>query len=134
MKVEVLKNFKDKETGKIHKTGETFKCSKKRYAEIMKVDENFIRVLNDEESGEEEQSNGTKINKNTSGSGSLCDIAQAEEHEEGCLAESELESMNYGDLKKLAKNMELSIKGSKEELIKRIAAEKLEISKSGDIV
>lgn len=125
MKVEVLKKFKDKETGKIRKVEEVFECSEKRYAEIVKVDENLIRVLNDEEIKENEQSQETEISKNAFGSGSLCDIAQAEEHEEGCLAESELESMNYGDLKKLAKNMALSIKGSKEELLKRIKAEQI---------
>lgn len=125
MKVEVLKKFKDKETGKIHKTEEIFECSQKRYAEIMKADENLIRVLDDEESGEEEQSHEVEINKNASGSRSLCDIAQAEEHGKGYLDESDLISMNYADLKKLAKDMGIPAKGSKEELIKRIKAEQI---------
>lgn len=125
MKVKVLKKFKDKETRRIHKVGEVFECSEKRYAEILKADENLIRVLDDEEPGEEEQSYETKINKNTCGNGSLCDIAQAEEHGKGYLDESNLISMNYADLKKLAKDMGIPAKGSKEDLVKRIKAEQI---------
>lgn len=37
MKVKVLKRFKDKHTGKVHKEGETFTCKKERFEEILKV-------------------------------------------------------------------------------------------------
>lgn len=37
MKVRVLKPFKDKHSGKIHKKGDTIIISKERYAEILSV-------------------------------------------------------------------------------------------------
>ena len=37
MKVKVLKEFKDKETGKIRKPGEVFTLTKKRFDEIEKT-------------------------------------------------------------------------------------------------
>lgn len=38
MKVKVLKPFRDKVTGEMHKEGEVFTCTKKRYNEILSVD------------------------------------------------------------------------------------------------
>ncbi len=38
MKAKVLKRFRDKHTGKIHKPGDIITISKKRYAEILEVD------------------------------------------------------------------------------------------------
>ena len=37
MKVKVLKNFKDKHTGKVHKKDEVFICNKERFKEILSV-------------------------------------------------------------------------------------------------
>lgn len=37
MKAKVLKRFKDKYSGEIHKEGETITISKERYKEILKV-------------------------------------------------------------------------------------------------
>lgn len=37
MKVKILKDFKDKHNGKIHKKGETMIISKERYNEILSV-------------------------------------------------------------------------------------------------
>ena len=39
MKVKVLKPFKDKITGELHKVDDIFTCTKKRYNEILSVDE-----------------------------------------------------------------------------------------------
>lgn len=36
MKAKVLKQFRDKETGKVRKVGEIFTCNKSRFAEILK--------------------------------------------------------------------------------------------------
>ncbi|MCI8507560.1 MAG: hypothetical protein HFJ06_03195 [Lachnospiraceae bacterium] len=123
MKVRVLKKFKDKEMGEIRRKGEVFECSEKRYAEIMKVNENLISVLDGEETEQDKQE--TEQDAEVSGSGSLCDIAQDKEHGAGYLDENDLESMNYRDLKQLAKDIGLSAKGSKEELIQRITAEQI---------
>ena len=38
MKAKVLKRFRDKYTGKRYEVGEVITISKKRYAEILKVD------------------------------------------------------------------------------------------------
>lgn len=38
MKAKVLKKFKDKKTGKIHKVGDIINVSKERFEEILKVD------------------------------------------------------------------------------------------------
>lgn len=38
MKVKVLKRFKDKHNGKVHKPGDIITISKKRFAEILTVD------------------------------------------------------------------------------------------------
>lgn len=38
MKVKVLKPFRDKVTGELHKVNEEFTCTKKRYDEILSVD------------------------------------------------------------------------------------------------
>ena len=38
MKAKVLKRFKDKYNGKVYKPGEIITVSKKRFAEILKVD------------------------------------------------------------------------------------------------
>ena len=37
MKVKVITRFKDKHSGKVHRKGEVFTCSKARYEEILKV-------------------------------------------------------------------------------------------------
>lgn len=45
MKVKVLKRFKDKHTGKVHKKGEVMEISKKRFTEIMNVGELVEEVV-----------------------------------------------------------------------------------------
>lgn len=50
-------------------------------------------------------------------------IAEAGEKEEYHLDPEQLSTMNYNDLKKLAKDMGLNASGTKEELVERIAAE-----------
>lgn len=42
VKVKVIKAFKDKETGKLRKVGETLEITEDRYKEIMKVGK-FLR-------------------------------------------------------------------------------------------
>lgn len=42
MKAEVLKPFKDKETGEKRKVGDVFACTKKRFNEIRSVDPNLV--------------------------------------------------------------------------------------------
>lgn len=44
MKVKVIQNFIDKETGKLRKKGDEFTCTKKRYAEIASVGE-FVEEI-----------------------------------------------------------------------------------------
>lgn len=122
MKVEVLKDFKDKKTDEIRKTGEVFECSEGRYTEIMKVNKNLISVLQEDENKQEQE---TETDENVSGSGNLCDIAQTEENGEGYLDASDLENMNYSNLKKLAKSMGILEKGSKVELIRKIKEERI---------
>ena len=39
MKAKVLKPFRDKETGEIRKVDDVFTCTKKRFNEILSVDE-----------------------------------------------------------------------------------------------
>lgn len=124
MKVEVLKDFKDKETDEIRKTGEVFECSEGRYAEIMKVNKNLISILNNQED-EDKQEQEAETNENVSSSGNLCDIAQTEENGEGYLDANDLENMNYSNLKKLAKSMGILEKGSKAELIRKIKEERI---------
>lgn len=49
MKVKVLKPFRDKVTGEMHKVGEEFTCTKKRYNEILSVDELIEEVKEESE-------------------------------------------------------------------------------------
>ncbi len=44
MKVKVLKEFRDKNTGKIRKVDSTFTCNKERLEEILKVGD-FVEEL-----------------------------------------------------------------------------------------
>ena len=46
MKVKVVKKFKDKHTGEIHKVGETLEVSNDRYAEIAKKG-NYVEKVED---------------------------------------------------------------------------------------
>lgn len=48
MQVRVLKKFKDKHTGNIHKVGEVFRASKERFAEIQSVDKNLVEEVKKE--------------------------------------------------------------------------------------
>lgn len=47
MKVEVVKKFKDKNTGEIRDVGEIFVCNKARYEEIVAVGE-YVRPVKTE--------------------------------------------------------------------------------------
>ena len=48
MKVKVIKKFIDKHTGKVHKKDEILTIDKKRYEEIISVDEGLVEVVADE--------------------------------------------------------------------------------------
>ena len=48
MKAIVLVEFKDKHTGKMHKVGEVFTCTKKRFAEIESVKKGLVEEYLDE--------------------------------------------------------------------------------------
>ncbi len=48
MKVKVIKKFIDKHTGKVHKKGDILTIDKKRYEEIVSVDESLVEVVADE--------------------------------------------------------------------------------------
>ena len=48
MKVKVIKKFIDKHTKKVHKKGDILTIDKKRYEEIVSVDENLVEVVADE--------------------------------------------------------------------------------------
>ena len=54
MKVVVLAKFKDKNSGKIHKKGETMTISKARYEEILKVGK-FVEEVAKDEAPEDEK-------------------------------------------------------------------------------
>ncbi len=45
MKVKVLKDFKDKYTGNLHKAGTTIDVTKERFAEILTVDKLVEEVV-----------------------------------------------------------------------------------------
>lgn len=117
MKIKVLKKFKDKVTGEIRKIGDVFECSKERLEEIQRTDKSLVEMLDvsDEDGQEEDES----LKQEEDGSGSMHEGA-------GHLDKGKLEEMDYNDLKKLAKDMGLLAKGSKEELVERIAAEQIE--------
>ena len=53
MKVKVLKPFRDKLTGELHKAGDIFTCTKKRYTEILSVDALVEEIKEEEEAKEE---------------------------------------------------------------------------------
>ena len=48
MKVKVLKKFIDKHTGEVHKKDEILAIDKKRYEEIISVDEGLVEVVAEE--------------------------------------------------------------------------------------
>lgn len=48
MKAEVLKPFRDKETGEKRNVGEVFTCTKKRFNEIRSVDPNLVAEVVEE--------------------------------------------------------------------------------------
>jgi hypothetical protein len=52
MKVKVLKTFLDKVTGELHKVGDEFTCTKKRYTEILSVDALVEEVAEEKETEE----------------------------------------------------------------------------------
>ena len=52
MKVRTLRQFKDKNTGKLHKVGDEFVVNKARYAEILQVGE-LIEEIKEEKNAEE---------------------------------------------------------------------------------
>ena len=52
MKVKVLKKFKDKHTGKVHKVDEVFTVSKERFAEIQSVGNLVEEVKEDKKAAE----------------------------------------------------------------------------------
>jgi hypothetical protein len=54
MKVKVLKTFRDKVTGEMHKIGEEFTCTKKRYNEILSVDVLVEEIKEENEKKDEE--------------------------------------------------------------------------------
>ncbi|MBQ2894113.1 MAG: hypothetical protein IJE92_01185 [Clostridia bacterium] len=45
MKVKVMKAFRDKHSGKIHKVGSTLTISKERFEEIRKVDATLVEEV-----------------------------------------------------------------------------------------
>lgn len=47
MKVKVVKAFRDKHTGKLHKEGTTLNISKVRYKEICEVKEKLVEEVKD---------------------------------------------------------------------------------------
>lgn len=47
---EVIKKFRDKETGKIHNVGDTIKCTEARAKEILSVG-NFIKKIESKNKG-----------------------------------------------------------------------------------
>lgn len=53
MRVKVLKTFRDKVTGELHKIGDEFTCTKKRYSEILSVDNLIEEVKEEKEESEE---------------------------------------------------------------------------------
>jgi hypothetical protein len=52
MKVKVLRQFTDKNTSKVHSTGEIFECSKERLAEIQTVSDRLVTVIESDEAKE----------------------------------------------------------------------------------
>ena len=45
MKVKVMKKFRDKHSGEIHKAGKTLIISKERYAEICETDKTLVEEV-----------------------------------------------------------------------------------------
>lgn len=62
MKVKVLKKFRDKVTGELHKVGDEFTCNKKRYNEILSVD-NLVEEIKEENTKEKEAEIEAEINE-----------------------------------------------------------------------
>ena len=97
MRVVVVKKFRDKYTGNICKPGQELDMTQERVEEIQKNPVTYIQILEKE----------------------MCEVAQIDR--------KQLESMKYQDLKALAKDMGLSDKGTKEQLVDRIHAKKVGI-------
>lgn len=60
MKVKVIKKFIDKHTGKVHKKDEILAIDKKRYEEIISVDEGLVEVVVAENTTPTEKKKTTK--------------------------------------------------------------------------
>lgn len=61
MKIKVLKKFRDKHTGKIHKVGTVFDAPKERFVEINKTDASLVEAV--EEKAEDTEDTATEEKK-----------------------------------------------------------------------
>lgn len=101
MKVIVKKRYRDKYTGDIHVPGDELEMTEERIAEIRQQPDEYIEVP-EEQTGEPDVEHSGE---------NVCDLAQIKE---------QLPSMDYQQLKKLAKELGVSASGSKEQLLERI--------------
>lgn len=60
MKVKVIKKFIDKHTGEVHKKDKILTIDKKRYEEIISVDEGLVEVVIEENTTPTEKKKTTK--------------------------------------------------------------------------
>lgn len=65
MKVKVIKRFIDKHTRELHKEGTFLTVDKKRYEEIISVDEGLVEVVADETPTEKKKATKKATKKDT---------------------------------------------------------------------